>query len=231
MLQEHLSNEETKPTELVSPAGSDQTPPPQITAAKSRKPAKATSKGRKKAPQRKTGGRSRKSGSHTESANDPRELTDTGTASPFLELPPELRNEIYRHVIVVGHDEDLHEDEDYVEIAIHRPYVTEPALLAVNRQIRSETVSIFYGENIFRIKGSVIIVHFLRTADEDVVRSLRYVQIKTGELQKRNAAMGRIRQLLREFKSRGLRKSAIHYEAEVEGETEWVNLKELEELG
>jgi hypothetical protein len=89
-------------------------------------------------------------------------------ATTFLDLPPELRNEIYSYMLV---------RKGVVEIKTVAPYVLEPALLAVNRQIRSEALTIFYGENTFQIAGSTLITKFLRTAGEEKIRALRDVKI------------------------------------------------------
>lgn len=89
-------------------------------------------------------------------------------ASKFLDLPPELRNDIYSYVLVYP---------GFITIRPEAPHVSEPALLAVNHQIRSEAVTVFYGENTFRINGSALITRFLRTAGEEKIRALRDVQI------------------------------------------------------
>lgn len=196
--------------------------------ATSRKPVKVSVNAKAKVSKRKT--RTSPRGSN-DSANPAQDLFDAGGGTPFLDLPPELRNEVYRQVLVVDYEEESLLDNGHIVIGVHRPCVPEPALLAVNRQIRSETLSIFYGENVFRIAGSTMIMRFLRTADEEVIRALRYVQIATEPRRKPRDSAARIRQLLREFKSRGLRRSAIHFEAEAGEEIEWMNLRELEQLG
>lgn len=57
-------------------------------------------------------------------------------ACPFLSLPPEMRNMIYRYALVEG---DIFMD----------PTMTQPAVLQLNRQIRSEAKQIYYQENNF----------------------------------------------------------------------------------
>ncbi len=88
--------------------------------------------------------------------------------SKFFELPPELRNVIYAYVFT---------RPDVVAINSTVPYVREPAILAVNRQMRLEGLLMFYGENTFQIDGSVLITKFLRTAREEKIRALGNVQI------------------------------------------------------
>ena len=65
----------------------------------------------------------------------------------FLDLPAEIRNEIYsvalkgkRWAIPIRRDNS----------GTLAPAVQEPALLAVSRQIRNESIDIFYGSNDFR---------------------------------------------------------------------------------
>lgn len=60
----------------------------------------------------------------------------------FLRLLPEIRNNIYR--LVLCPDPDDANNGAVVSL-------TQPALTRVNRQIRGETLTIFYGENHFAI--------------------------------------------------------------------------------
>ena len=59
--------------------------------------------------------------------------------SRFLSLPSEVRNTIYRHTLVKGK----------ITVNPNRPAPQPPGLLEVNRQVRSETINIYYRENIF----------------------------------------------------------------------------------
>lgn len=59
----------------------------------------------------------------------------------FLELAPELRNRIYRFVLVSPRD-----------IHLEREARVEPALLRTTRQLRDEAASIYYSENLFVMK-------------------------------------------------------------------------------
>lgn len=61
------------------------------------------------------------------------------SVSRFESLPGELRNQIYRIVLLEE------------EIDVPRTGIVEPALLSVNKKVRKETVSIFYGENKFKL--------------------------------------------------------------------------------
>lgn len=61
---------------------------------------------------------------------------------PLLQLPPELRNGIWKYALYMDMDDGfciLNEDENF----------PEPALLSTCRQIRREAMGIFYSENIF----------------------------------------------------------------------------------
>lgn len=57
----------------------------------------------------------------------------------FFHLPPELRNEIYRLVLV---------EEDFMKVE-QGNVPPEPPILGVNRKFRGEASSIFYEENVF----------------------------------------------------------------------------------
>ena len=64
--------------------------------------------------------------------------------SRLLELPAELRNDIYRFALVG-------DPEDKIKITPGMPNPPyEPALLRVSRQVRNEASSIYYQENHFR---------------------------------------------------------------------------------
>lgn len=64
-------------------------------------------------------------------------MQSSGTSeSPLLSLPPEIRNIIYREVLAHG----------AIQMSA---IVLEPPLLRVSRQIRDETMQIYYKENTF----------------------------------------------------------------------------------
>ena len=75
----------------------------------------------------------------------------------FLSLPPEIRNKIYEHCLVVGEinrDPDWfeqHEDKAQDQDSAER--VPNVALLQTNSRINAEGKAILYGHNIFRITG------------------------------------------------------------------------------
>lgn len=61
-------------------------------------------------------------------------------ASPFLALPAELRNRIYRYCLNTS-----------TPPAVTHTGITEPSLLHTNKQIRHEAITIFYLENSFAV--------------------------------------------------------------------------------
>ena len=61
-------------------------------------------------------------------------------STSFLKLPGEIRNHIYRALLVA---------ESGISIRSH-PRASNFGICLVNRQIRQETVPIFYSENVFR---------------------------------------------------------------------------------
>ena len=73
-------------------------------------------------------------------------MDETNDEKPcgFLKIPPELRNTIYTLTLVF---------DEPIEIKTHTnersPGDMEPALLAINRQIRAEALPVFYGMNTF----------------------------------------------------------------------------------
>ena len=106
-----------------------------------------------------------------------------------------------------------------IDIAPKRPFVKEPALLAVSRQVRSEAMSLWYAEHEFRIMGSNPAVKFLRSRDDQQLRSIRVLSInseKSEKMKKEPRAwlthlQSKTQTLMREFEERGLRESALRF--------------------
>jgi hypothetical protein len=73
-------------------------------------------------------------------------LSSSVANSPLFKLSPELRNRIYRLVLVIDHNDFFTSDFVTVDKANGIP---EPALLLTSKAIRSETSGIFYHENSF----------------------------------------------------------------------------------
>ncbi|KAK1819953.1 hypothetical protein LTR12_005675 [Friedmanniomyces endolithicus] len=70
--------------------------------------------------------------------------------SPLLALPPELRNRIYELVLVDDGNEiiDIYPETDHF---VTNPYLWQPALTRVSKELRHETLAMFYGQNTFRV--------------------------------------------------------------------------------
>ena len=83
----------------------------------------------------------------------------------FLDLPKELRNDIYFRVIRQG----------CVFVIYHYDPVPlrEPAIAAVCRQVRTESLSIFYGNNTFTSTVASISLEFLERLGRESVGMLR----------------------------------------------------------
>jgi len=137
----------------------------------------------------------------------------------FLDLPPNVRKQIYEYALISL--------KQPIWISRTSPHLSEPALFFVSQMIRDEAIATFYGKNIFAINGSVMIVKFLRTVDEEKLQAVRTIHIYCNQLRDRNNAITRADQLLQEFKGRGLRKSAIHFQIEGDKDQSWMNLMQL----
>ncbi|KAK5684160.1 hypothetical protein LTS10_004024 [Elasticomyces elasticus] len=71
---------------------------------------------------------------------EPVPTTSVPVEHTLLGLPPEMRNAIYRYVLV---------NPDPIEVSPGRPYAYKPAFLSTCRQIRAEADGIFMNENTF----------------------------------------------------------------------------------
>ncbi|KAK4544354.1 hypothetical protein LTR36_004245 [Oleoguttula mirabilis] len=94
----------------------------------------------------------------------------TTTSNRLLTLPPELRNQIYRYVLVRDHLISLP-----CSVA-RRPAAIEPPLLAVNRHIRTEAESIFYGENTFEASDTAEAERWLSGLDDDRLKAVASIR-------------------------------------------------------
>lgn len=68
--------------------------------------------------------------------------------SPFLHLPPEIRLEVYRYLLLSKHTIRMTRQLDYH--FVFRPNFVFPAILRTCKLIHSEAMTILYGENLFR---------------------------------------------------------------------------------
>jgi hypothetical protein len=84
----------------------------------------------------------------TASSDTSTRLTSSVARSPLFKLSPELRNNIYRLVLVNDPDADF-SDVDFQIIVDDVTGIEEPALLLSNKVVRSEASGMFYYENEF----------------------------------------------------------------------------------
>lgn len=108
--------------------------------------------------------------------------------------------------------------------------IKEPVLLAVSQQIRLETISTFYAENIFEIDGSSPAVKFLRSLSPLKLKSLRTLQIITSIMPTVEYAQKRIDQLMREFGNKGFREQAIRFLVNAGGTPIWASMDGLKRI-
>ena len=146
-------------------------------------------------------------------------VSDTSTT--IFDLPPELRNEIYSYILGPSRK---------IQVSLNKPFVREPALLAISHQIRAEAFAIWYGENLFFVNGSSPAVRFMRALSDDHLRCIRSVYIEVTAPRSVDDSKDRIRGLMREFEPRGLSRQAIHFEIMRNNSFEFANLERLKRL-
>lgn len=151
-------------------------------------------------------------------------------STSILDLPPEIRNGIWTMAIV---------QDAPIPIAPMRPFLREPALLAVSEQIRSETMSIWYAENVFEMMGSSPAMRFLRSRTDQQLRSIRSLCITSEKSdvmkQTPRSWLQHLQQktvtLMREFGSRGFRVWALKFQVISDGELKWMDGQDLQVAG
>lgn len=145
----------------------------------------------------------------------------------LLDLPTELRDYIYALVV---------QQHEPIRLPYHTsvaPFTTisrppEPALLAVNRQIRMEAMSVFYGDNVFRCSRPDTARSFLRELNECQIKRLRKLEILFGPSSPRIQAD--LHQLGSEFSGRGLRKEAVWMRVPFRHGSPWSRLTDMRRL-
>jgi hypothetical protein len=120
----------------------------------------------------------------------------------------------------------------------------------VNRQLRSEGLSVFYGCNVFQINGSTFVGKFLRTAEEEILRSLSIIEIlcmcttalnatfvqmlitcsTADEPRPIEEAQDRLRKIWNDVKGRGLKKSVLRFKVIKGSQRVWANLDQIRRL-
>lgn len=145
----------------------------------------------------------------------------------ILDLPAEIRNDIWSMLVL---------QQPAISVSPFRPFVKEPALLAVNRQIRSEAMSIWYAEHDFQIDGSSPAVKFLRSRNDQQLRSMRSLCISSEKSKDMRDAprtwaehsRKKLETLMREFEPRGLRRKALKFQVIKEDAITWIDGIELQ---
>ena len=66
----------------------------------------------------------------------------------FVNLPVGVRNRIYEFVLISDETIEVQRMQHYRDGCLIKP-TPRPALLAVNRQVRSEALPVYYGRNTF----------------------------------------------------------------------------------
>lgn len=87
-------------------------------------------------------------------------------SSPFSKMPRELRDQIWRDALTTR--------EGCIDVA-GKTSPDEPSLLAVCKQIRTETIKIYYAENTFRIQSMAASLPPLFLKSKDLVSWLRCI--------------------------------------------------------
>ena len=90
--------------------------------------------------------------------------------TPLLDLPAEVRNQIFIEVLI---------REQPIVLRVWLPMITEPPLLATSRRIRDEAMPIFYGGNVFTSRRPSVMKQFLEHCSDEqlpLFRSIRAVQ-------------------------------------------------------
>lgn len=120
--------------------------------------------------------------------------------SAILRLAPELRNYIY---------ELFFSTSGPVNIRVKQPHVQPHAICQVNRQIRAESLSMFYAYSDFESTEAVKMYSFLKALDSKTVSLLRSVRLCRGA----SISQGEktLKYFYNHFKKKGLGGNALRY--------------------
>jgi hypothetical protein len=91
----------------------------------------------------------------------------------FLNLPAEIRNQIYNDALVK-------DNNNTIKIGSSAPYTREPALLLANKQVRNEAMPVFYGQNEFRTPSGDAFKLFMQRSGRERLSLLRSVRAVSG---------------------------------------------------
>ena len=111
----------------------------------------------------------------------------------FLDLPPEIRNEIYRYCLVIQRPFGFTSDKmpplqkkGPMRVS-NRPGAERdtipfaPGILQVNKEVHNEAISIFYGENIFQFQYAWVGEKILAQIGQQNVGQLRHIEVISAE--------------------------------------------------
>ena len=85
----------------------------------------------------------------------------------LLALPPEIREIIYALAVV---------EDNSIPLIRGYPFIYEPGLLATSRQIRTEAMPIFYGDNIFKARDYYQTVDLIRFTNKQKFSLIKSIQ-------------------------------------------------------
>lgn len=135
----------------------------------------------------------------------------------FFDLPAELRNPIYELLVV--EDGPIRIPYHANRTTVDRP--SEPALLAVNRQIRIESRGVFYGVNIFRASGFESAAQTLMKLNVFQLKPIRRLEINMSPCPLSASDLKREIYVWGCLWEKGFRKDAIFYRCLLAGIPEW----------
>lgn len=145
----------------------------------------------------------------------------------FLDLSAELRNSIYELALL--EDAFFNNPNAFTS---RRYKITEPALLRVCRQVRDESLHVFYGANTFWCNDTYITRRFLRALSPRKLAALRKVHcsvvsefVSVGQFTR---LKGEVRDLVRDFRHTPLNLDALRILFQVHGEAQCRNVSHKE---
>ncbi|CAK4030385.1 Hypothetical predicted protein [Lecanosticta acicola] len=131
----------------------------------------------------------------------------------FLNLPAELRNEVYR-LSLIG--------DTPIPIRFKAPCVPQPSLSMANKQIRTECLSIFYGENVFWTTQAFTVDAWFMHMDGKQLAQVREVRLQPCAQLEPSAL---IKAIMGRHTGRGLKEDVMKMEVGAE----WFSVRDARE--
>ena len=152
----------------------------------------------------------------------------------FLDLPAELRNRIYDLVLPTEHTLTIRHVFTMPDFTAKLCGVLEPTISAANTQIRSETLSVFYGKNTFYSFSVFRTLEYLTILGPQrvvMLRDLRPFELPVAELCK-DRVIDRLKNLREEGSAatKALSKEAVSLAVADGSDKTWQKLMEIEDL-